>query len=113
MNLEEQFKSSFYGFIEKVQEVINSFMNLNSDENPMITQSVAKIWFLLEGLNSYLEIASQEGIDFQLIDVGIDMIAEELFKPHIAMAVSDISGIVNKYKSVKSSVVQLSQAHQS
>lgn len=67
----------------------------------MVAQSAAKTWFLLEGLNSYLEGVQNGEIDFQIIEIGIDLIAEELFKPHNLLLSKDFQGLLSSYKTVK------------
>ncbi|MCS6961441.1 MAG: hypothetical protein NZT61_02910 [Deltaproteobacteria bacterium] len=101
MSFENQFKESFYSFIDKVQELINGFFEVSPEESPLVAQSAAKTWFLLEGLNSYLEGVQNGEIDFQIIEIGIDLIAEELFKPHNLLLSKDFQGLLSSYKTVK------------
>ncbi len=110
MDSEEQFNNAFYGFIEKVQQIVTNLLNQNQDDAD-VTQGTAKVWFLLEGLNSYLESSQQEGLDFQVVDLGIDMIAEEILKPRMILAIPDAPAFLSRYKLVKDALYQLAKAY--
>lgn len=110
MEPEDQFNNAFYGFVEKVQNIVNNLLTSNQDD-PDVTQATAKIWFLLEGLNSYLESSQESGFDFQIIDLALDMLAEEILKPRIVLVVPDAQGFLVKYKNVKDLLIKLAESY--
>lgn len=112
MSAEEQFKNQFYNFIEKVQEAVNRFFDVSAEDNPQIAYSATRLWFLLEGLNSYLEASQTEGVDFQIVDIAIDLIAEELFRPQNLLINSDVQGLISRYSSIKKLLGQIGESIQ-
>jgi|YNPMSStandDraft_1061717.scaffolds.fasta_scaffold05698_2 hypothetical protein len=107
MSDNNNFQQQFFNFLDLVQSEVQNALSQEAEIDPQVTQSTAKVWFLLEGLNSY--VSSREQVEGDLLELGIDMIAEEMFKPYNLLVLKTPENLIESYKRLKLFFSQESQ----